>query len=192
MIAVLLPRYSLGRGRESHGRRHLQSFGEKSIEPQLFAMAMAQSGAEQVSATRAQLYERDLRRLMRGEGNDMLWRGWRNLMVGKADDGRATESLVKRLPDFYHRPVSDALSLLQHLAAGGILQGERRWRFAPDTFEEYFAASYLVSSCEENAQWPILDKWIGVHEREPEFLELLDFARAMVDESTKRRILMLT
>ena len=216
VISVLLPRYGLERERESQVRRQLQSFGAKPIEPLLFAMALAQSSDEKVSNSRAQLYERYFRRLLKVGPNETLWSGWRaaseilaqwfllspgkrgiglpheplvQLIVGEKGKGQEAENLVERLRRLYRLPVKDELDLLQQLEAAGLLQGGRRWRFAHDTFEEYFAASYLVSHFDQEERWPSLDKWIGLLEREQEFLEVLDFMREMTDEPTRQHIL---
>lgn len=218
VISILLPRYGLGRERESQVRRQLQSFGEKPVEPLLFAMALAQSGVEQVSTNRAQLYERYFRRLLRVEADETSWSGWRaaletiaqwflldtgrrgiglpheplvDLIAGKVGGDQTEGNLVEVLQRYYHLPAKDELGLLQHLEAAGILQGGRRWRFAHDTFEEYFAASRLVSRLDEEEQWPALKMWVGISEREREFSEVLDFVREIADEPTMRRILAL-
>jgi len=215
VVLDLLPRYGLGRERESQLRQQLQSFGDKPIEPLLFTMALEQSGSGQLSATRTQLYERYFRRLLHAESDEMLWSGWRtalemlaqwflldtgrrgaglpheplvDLVAGKRGDGAAAGNLLERLRRFYRLPAKDELDLLQHLQASGLLQGGRRWRFAHDTFEEYFAASCLVSRLDKDDQLPRLDKWIGIHEQEVEFCEVLDFVKEMTDAVTRRRI----
>lgn len=212
VISVLLPRYKLGRERESQVRRQLQSFGEKPIEPLLFTMALE---VNEVSYTRAKLYERYLRRLLRVDTNETLWSGWRtgleafaywflvstgkrgvglphkallDRIAGKGSEREPTENLVQELQRFFRLPVKDELDLIQQLEASGLLQRGRRWLFAHDTFEEYFAASYLVSYFAEREQWPFLDHWVGF-EREHEFLDILDFVREMVDEPTRQQIL---
>jgi hypothetical protein len=85
VISVLLPRYNLGRDRESQVRRQLQSFGKKAIQPLLFTMALTQSSTEvKVSATRAKLFEAYFRRLLQAEANETLWSGWRTALEGLA------------------------------------------------------------------------------------------------------------
>jgi predicted NACHT family NTPase len=215
VILDLLPRYDLERERENLLRRQLQSFGDKPVEPLLFTMALDQSGSGQLSTTRSQLYERYFRRLLRAESDETSWAGWRaaleklaewflldtgrrgvglpyeplvDLIAGKKGDGAAAGNLLERLRRFYRLPAKDELDLLQHLQASGLLQGGRRWRFAHDTFEEYFAASCLVSRLDKDDQLPRLDKWIGIHEQEVEFCEVLDFVKEMTDAAARRRI----
>jgi len=52
----------------------------RPIEPLLLVMALEQGSAENVSSTRAQLYERYFRRLLRVENNQIAWEGWRTAL----------------------------------------------------------------------------------------------------------------
>jgi hypothetical protein len=75
--AMLLPQLDLGETREKRIRIQLSSFGQKPIEPLLFAMAIEQSAGERISYTKAQLYEGYFRRLLRLEGaqSEVQWWG---------------------------------------------------------------------------------------------------------------------
>ena len=215
VVSLLLSRYELGPVREKQVRRQLQSFGGKPIEPLLFTMAVRQSSDEHVSSSRAQLYERYFRLLLRAETNEDAWKGWQvaletlawwfllstgkrglglphepllDLVMGKTSDGQPRENLVEQLRRYYRLPAKDELDLLKQMEAAGLLQSGRRWRFAHDTFEEYFAASYVVSYFDKKEQWPILDKWAG-DERAQEFLGVLGFVREMVDEPIREQML---
>jgi len=219
VISVLLTRYGLGRERESRVRRQLQAFGDKPIEPLLFTMALAQSGTEALSATRAKLYERYFRRLLKvKEGDEIRWDGWRTALEAFAEwflldtgrrgiglphsqlmdhisrkrgDGKGAKSLLAALRYYYHLQLKDELDLLQQLQAAGLLQGGRRWRFAHDTFEEYFAASRLVSYVHNEEGEPILGKWVGSYEREQEFVDVIGFLIEMADDEVKGKLLSL-
>lgn len=215
---LLLPRYGLGRERENQVSQQLQSFGKKPIEPLIFFMAIGQSRAEQISANKSQLYQRYFRRSLGVETNDTFWLGWEtslgklaqwffldtgnrgvglphkrlvDLIAGKADDNQGSEKLIEALQRRFHLPVKDELDMLQQLEAAGLLQGGRRWRFAHDTFEEYFAASRVLSYLEDEEQWQIFDKWTGSRGSEREFIDVLDFLRERLDETTRQQILAL-
>ena len=63
-------------------------------------------------------------------------------------------------------------------SAAGLLQSERRWKFSHDTFEEYFAASRLVTVIDQTNQWPDLSAWVG---KERDFQEVIGFFAEMAD-----------
>lgn len=223
----LLPRYGLGREREKRIRVQLESLGDKPIEPLLFVMIMAQCYDDKLSSTKAELYERYFRCLLRAEGDDVVWTGWRVALEALADwfllrtgrrgvglphdrlmrligervngdrSGTVEKSLIEKLRDYYHIKVADELDLLRKVESAGLLQPGRRWRFAHDTFEEYFAASFLVAQFDatDQAEWPLLRKW---HDRGDEdymsgneegFLGVVDFMREMADKNTKNNVL---
>jgi len=220
VISVLLPRYHLGPERENRIRRQLQSFGDKPIEPLLFSMAMAQSTTEQMSASRSQLYERYFRRLLRleSESDDISWEGWRTaletiahwflldtgrrgvglpyrhlvkLITGRSGDKQAGENLVEALRRDFHLSASDEVGLLQKLKAAGLLQSGRRWCFAHDTYEEYFAASALVSHLELKGNWPYLKKWLSSFEQEQGFCEVIEFINEMIEDEARQQLMKL-
>ena len=111
------------------------------------------------------------------------------LIGGAISDDQPGRNFVESLKRYYHLPVNDELELLQGLEAAGLLEGGRRWRFAHDSFERYFAASCLLSEFETIAEWNDLSKWKGVREREQDFLGVIDFLREMANDSIKHQIL---
>ena len=214
VIAELLDNYGLSTARRTHIRLQLRSFGEKPIDPLLFTMMIGQSGDERVSANRAEIYERYFKRLLRIDADRDLWAGWRAAMeilalcflinTGKrgvgmphetlldflvtagAKDGK--ESVSMRLKRLYRLPIVDDLDMLNRLEAAGLLYRGRRWRFAHDTFEEYFAASYIVSYFDMTETLPSLDKWTESSVKAVEFNEVIDFVFELADESLRKRI----
>src|SRR6266404_493301 len=221
VISMLLPRYNLSRERESRIRRQLESFGEKPIEPLLFSMALAQSASEQVSDNRAQLYERYFRRLLKleSDSDDIHWEGWRTVLeacadrfmlttgkrgvglpyrqlvetiTGRANGQQISDDLVDVLRRDFHLPASDEIDVLQRLRAAGLLHSGRRWRFAHDSYEEYFAASFLVTHLEAKGQWPDLKRWLKAprHEQE-DFFETLEFINDMIDHQARQQLMKL-
>jgi hypothetical protein len=224
-LAILLPHYELPHDRELQVRRQLQSFGNQPIEPLLLVMALEQGAMTRVSSSRSGLYERYFRRLLRVENNQIAWDGWRTALetlsnwflicsgnrgsglsheslmrLINADKGKADgqESLLIRLRDYYHLQFADGLELVHKLQAVGLLQGGRRWRFYHDTFEEFFAASWLVSNFKKTeltdslVNERSLAKWVGIHERENDFVSVIDFVAEMADEQTKSQMLALS
>jgi energy-coupling factor transporter ATP-binding protein EcfA2 len=126
----------------------------------------------EVSSSRAKLYERYFRRLLRVESAQLKWDGWRialenlahvfvivsgnrgvgiayeplmRIVQGSLPSAATEEPLLSRLSSFYHLKFEDGAELLQALESAGLLQSGRRWRFSHDSFEEYFAASWRVS-----------------------------------------------
>ena len=81
-IAMLLPRFGLDPARAARVRKQLDSFGAQPIVPLLFIMAVEQSESSEVSETRAGLYERYFRRLLRvpDPRQNMQWSGWRMIL----------------------------------------------------------------------------------------------------------------
>lgn len=209
-VQNLLPNYRLGYKQEYLVKRQLESFGDKPIEPLLFSMILGQGEIGEISQTRAQLYERYFRRLLQVEKHEDWWRGWRRslevlaqwfmLDTGKRGVGLSREpllnrmrqednnewpsskSLVEMLQANYKLPVQHPLDMLQRLKAAGILIEERRWRFAHDTFEEYFAASRVVSVFDLSEQWPPVKPWMSSGEQVQDFLEVMEFVREIGEE----------
>jgi len=147
---------------------------------------------QHISSTRTQIYERYFRELLGTRKHDTLWSGWQKALeilalhtlidtgrrgvglpheylmglFGEKKAGSQTiESLSSQLYRLYHLQVKDELDLLDQLIAAGLLHGGRRWRLARDTFEEFFAASYVVSYFDLNEDLPSLDKWKESKER---------------------------
>jgi hypothetical protein len=95
-------------------------------------------------------------------------------------------STPEQLREFFGVPVpreQSALWMVQRLSDAGLLAGDAtgRWRFAHDTFEEYFAAAQLVEILDETGRWPALSAWRGDPERAHAFNEVLAFARELMD-----------
>ena len=173
-------------------------------------MILGQSETGEISQTRAQLYERYFRRLLQVENNEDLWRGWKRCLeviaqwfmldTGKRGVGLPREpllnrmrkedniewpsskSLVEMLQANYKLPVERSLDLLQSLRAAGILVEERWWRFAHDTFEEYFAASRVAAIFAERKRWLSVDSWMSSEEQIQDFFEVLAFVKEMEKE----------
>lgn len=216
VIPDLLKYSGLSAARRNQVLRQLQHFGRKPIEPLLFSMILGAYEDQQASFTRTQVYERYFRELLRVREDDNLWSGWQkaleilslhtliqagrrgvglphenlmNLLSERDVGGGLKESLSAQLRRLYHLPVSDELDLLNQLRAAGLLQRGRRWRFAHDTFEEFFAASYIVSYLDLNEEWPALGKWQESQELEQAFSYVLEFIREMMDEASKERLM---
>lgn len=216
VVLNLLPRYELDREHERQVRRQLQSFGGKPIAPLLLSMVMAQSDTTEISRTQAQLYETYFQRLLGVDKDSLLWAGWRtalemlaqwfmldtgkrgiglahepllDLIVEQKDGHSKSASLVERLQRFYQLPVKDELDLLQRLEAANLVQSGRRWRFAHDTFEEYFAASRLIFYYDNHGQWLDLHKWQNSPEQQEEFLEVITLVSEMADEPIRQQFL---
>jgi hypothetical protein len=177
-------------------------------------MIIKQSTDERISESRATLYEGYFQRILKADPNGSLWRGWRvafeNLaewflletgnrgygltyetllkrIGGKLSDGNSGQSLIESLGLLYHFPARDGFDLIHKAESLGLLTAGRRWRFAHDTFEEYFAASRLASVFDETGAWPPLDNWITHPGREQDFLEVLDFVTEMSDRNTVKK-----
>jgi hypothetical protein len=213
----LLPHTTMDRERESRVRRQLQSFGERPIAPLLLAMILAQDNANEISTTSAHLYETYFQRLLGVNKGSLAWIGWQTalemlaqwfmletgkrglglpheplierLMGAAVGQGAKRDNLVERLRRFYQLPVKDEFDLLQRLDAAGLLLSGRRWRFAHDTFEEYFAASRLFTCCNNDEPLPDLHPWINSPEAQEEFLPVLAFLDEMIDDTTRWKLL---
>jgi hypothetical protein len=114
-----------------------------------------------------------------------------NLLDEKKGDGggQSAESLSNLLNRLYHLPVKDELHLLNQLLAAGLLHRGRRWRFAHETFEEFFAASCIVSYFDLYEKLPSLDKWMESKEQKQAFSDVLEFVREMMDEPSKQQLM---
>lgn len=206
-ISNLLSRYQLGSTREQKVRRQLGSFGSRPVLPLLFAMAIEQSKGDELSDSRAYLYELYFRRLLRVQGpeQDFNWGGWRLtyeliakwLLIDSGVRGQgmshaalvdrlttnansqASEAPISRVARLYGVQFSSAIELLQKSAAAGILEGGRRWRFAHDTFEEFFAASWIASCLAENNPIEINPIWLGSPENVSQFSGVVQFCKEM-------------
>jgi hypothetical protein len=176
-------------------------------------MALAGSKAEQVSPSRAALYERYFQRLLQVKPiENLTWKGWREALENIAawsllesgtrgsglrhqelvnrisldiEDGGPKENLVKRLNRLYRLNIQNELDLLEKLSSAGILHSERRWRFAHDTFEEFFAAGRLLSLVDQTNRWPELKGW---EDKETDLFEVINFVAELGESQTLRTI----
>lgn len=211
VIADILVKERLGTYAANHVRLQLRSFGDRPIEPLLLTMILRQGDSGQLSATRAELYERYFQALLKVETNADAWTGWRMaleeiafhfvLETGRRGVGLNHEVLISRLSHangeglvarirrLHSLPVESERELLSRLEEAGILLRGRRWRFAHDTFEEFFAASYLVSYYDRTDRLPSLEKWTDSPEREQDFLEVIDFVGELVDPAVREALL---
>ncbi|MGZ6840467.1 MAG: hypothetical protein ACXVHC_08460 [Frankiaceae bacterium] len=209
VLQTLIPGRGLGVAEENRLRHQLEAFGDSPLDPMLFAMAVTDSGSDQVSRTRAALYERYFQRLLRLKPADVLaWRGWRealefvaewallktgrrgvglrhedavNRLSQEVDHDGVREGFVKRLNRLYPLRLKTELELLEKLSAAGVLHFDRRWRFTHDTFEEFFAAGRLASRIDETGGWSPLDAWAG---REVELCDVMAFLAELCDTAT--------
>lgn len=96
-----------------------------------------------------------------------------------------TENSLGQLKRLHGLQLDSALTLLNRLAAMGILQRNERWRFTDEKLEHYFAASYLVDYLGQRSAWPPLDEWTKTPEKQQAFLEVLDIVKEMLDQDAK-------
>ena len=205
VIQQILSRDPLKRKRENQFSIQLKAFGMDTIEPLLFSMMITQG---EISYTRSQLYELFFCRKLKLTINDSSWDGWRvvleelaklfmldsgrrgigiphekliNIMAGDGD-----ANLVKRL-GIYGVFVKDELGLLEKLRAAGLLSGKRRWRFAQDSYEEYFAASYVISQLIIHERFPHFPSWADVEDQQRSFLGTIQFIREMAQELSEKK-----
>jgi hypothetical protein len=92
----------------------------------------------------------------------------------------ANKDLLSELRDLYNVEFPTASALLQYLKANGILVRIDRWRFAHDTFEEYFCASYLARSVREGRGLPTLPLW---RSQAGEFVEVFAFFYGLLGDA---------
>jgi len=216
IIAKLLDDSKFHAARKNQIFRQLQYFGQKPIEPLLFSMLLNEYEDPRVSVTRSQIYTHYFTQLLRVREDENLWLGWQkaletlalrtlietgrlgvgllhehlmNLLGEQRAGDQTVESLSSQLRRLYHLPVNDELDLLNQLRASGLLQRGRRWQFAHDTFEEFFAASYIVSYFDLTEKCPSLDRWKESEELVQAFTGVLEFVREMMDESSKKLLL---
>jgi hypothetical protein len=227
VILILLPRYSLGVERERQIHRQLESFGAIPIEPLLFTMILAQDDSNIISVTRSQLYEKYFRRLLRAE-NDIIWKGWCvileefarwflldtgsrgvgilhepliDLMKEKKSSSAIPKTLLERAQEYYDLPVKSELNILRLLKSAGIIQETRQWRFAHDTFGEYFAAGWILSALERYRNLPnhdqsrnpeqllSLDRWKINDAQINSFVSVVEFIDEMAEKNTRKLLL---
>lgn len=214
VILNLLPLYHLGIERNRQVKEQLKAFGSKPIDPLLFSMILEQGSNAQVSLTRSQLYEKYFRRLLR-ESNEIIWNGWSAVlgefsnwftletgrrgigiihekMVNKISDktnDKKNENLLEKNKRLYGLPIGNELDLLEKLKACSIMQYSKRWRFAHDTFEEYFAACYIISYMTSHERLPSLNAWTISDAQIQSFVGIIEFIKEMVDSESLKILL---
>jgi hypothetical protein len=215
VLLTLREHYRLGASQVERVIRQLHSFGDKPLEPLLFSMVVTEVEGDQVSVTRAELYVRYLKRLLKLRPSEpLVWEawldalghvaGWSLLDSGQRGVGLAhedlinhlsqrvkrkegfEENLVEMLQRLYNFPATTPLELVNKLSSENLLQLERQWRFSHDTFEEFFAASRLLKLFRRGSRWPDLPNWRG---KEADFYEVIDFVREMADRNELQAIL---
>jgi hypothetical protein len=216
IIDELLTHSKLEIAHRNHVIKQMRYFGQKPIAPLLFSMIMERHEDQHISSTRSQVYERYFRELLGVREDDTLWLGWQKALetlalhtlietgrrgvglpheylmnlIGENTVGSQTiHSLSNQLYRLYRLQVRDELDLLNQLVAAGLLHGGRRWRFAHDTFEEFFAASYIVSYLDLSEKLPSLDKWKESKEQEQAFCDVIEFVQEILNCSSQERLM---
>jgi TIR domain-containing protein len=214
VVLGLLHLYKLEKEQEYLIRSQLNLFGAKPIEPLLFSMILEQGKTAQVSRTRSLLFGKYFKRLLK-MNSDTLWEGWNVILSefanwftlqtgnrgvgmiheklidkisGKANNP-SSNSLIQRSKDYYGLLIENELDLLEKLKASGIMQRTKRWRFAHDTFEEYFAACYIISYITSNNKCPSLGLWSINEAQTKSFVGVIEFVREMADEEVLKVLL---
>jgi len=154
--------------------RQVRIFRDDQIDPLLLALAIDDSSDPSVSENTSGLFTRYFRRLLRVESSDQetIWQAWKfvletfadwfMLSSGKRGIGLQHRQLIQRMTTYegngtllasvqaiYGLSFTNENMLLDQLAAARILEKGPRWRFQHDLFEEYFAASRLVTIVED-------------------------------------------
>ena len=216
ITSSLLERSNLDSAQRDQVIRQLYLFGQKPIAPLLFSMIVEGDGEQRLSLNRTQVYERYFKELLGVSDDDTLWSAWQKALetlslhtllntgrrgvglphehlmalIGENTSGNQTkEGLSTQLYRLYHLRVNDELDLLSQLVAAGLLHKGRRWRFAHDTFEEFFAASYIVSYLDSNEKLPPLDKWKESKEQEQAFCDVIEFVQEILNYSYAERLM---
>lgn len=154
--------------------RQLAIFRDDQIDPLLLALAIDDSSDPSISETTSGLFTRYFRRLLRVENSDQetVWQAWKFVLETFADwfmlsSGQrgvglqhrrlvqcmttyeGSGSLLSSIQSIYGLSFPNENALLDQLASARILERGPRWRFQHDLFEEYFAASRIVTLVEE-------------------------------------------
>jgi hypothetical protein len=103
--------------------------------------------------------------------------------VVSTDEGRgASRNLVSELRDSYNVEMTNEVSLLNYLRMSGLLIRLDRWKFAHDSFEEFFCASYLARIAGRERILDHLALWLS---RPEELTEVFSFLAEMLDEESR-------
>jgi len=199
-------------------RRQIATFGGRTIEPLLFTMMMEASSEEEARTRSQvyEHYFRKLLKIPLDDStpNDP-WLAWRDALesiaarfvlpdgrrgtgltheqlvdyvCGKRDGGKEEEDLPARLRRLYGVNTGEAVDLLKTLGAARLLVRERRWRFAHDTFEEYFLASYVLARVAETDTWSAPQSWAGSDSARA-LVNVALFLDEMADDDVRGRLL---
>ena len=87
-------------------------------------------------------------------------------------------NLLSELRDTFNIELTTSAALLNYLRTSGILVRLDRWKFAHDSFEEFFCASYLAGIAVRERHLPNLGLW---RTRPEEFVEVFSFLSEMLD-----------
>lgn len=214
VVLQFLPLYRLDKDQEYQVKKQLSLFGEKPIEPLLFSMIIEQGRNDKLSSTRSQLYERFFRKQLRVT-TDTIWEGWRTVLgefakwfmletgrrgmgvihetlidkISSKPGDQNTNSLFERIKKYYQLPVESELNLLEKLQASAVFQRSKRWQFAHDTYEEYFAACYIISYLTNSDKLPSLGLWTINDAQSLSFVGVIEFIKEMADEETLKLLL---
>ena len=103
-----------------------------------------------------------------------------------ADGAQGTpRNLLSELRDTYNIDLPNGAALLNYLRTTGLLIRLERWKFAHDTFEEFFCASYLARMAGAENHLPSLALW---RSRPEEFIEVFNFLKEFLDLDRKLSI----
>lgn len=220
-VSVLLSESKVDRDVQARVTKQLQVLGKDRVDPLLLAMVLEAGKTDAMDDTRASLYEKFLRRKLKLSAADQIsWDGLRSafevvaeyslLRSGNRGHGLSYAALMdvieaapgpegtgrpllERLERYFHLKFNDPAAFVKRAVSDGILESGRRWRFAHDTFEEYFAASRLVSFFENEVESPgtwdgqLLGKW-SAPEKASELGTVFSFVSEIADHATKAKL----
>lgn len=199
---VYLPtRTDLDVERRDQVLRQLNSFGAGPIEPLLLTLAINDSLDNTIVPTKAGLFERYFRRILRvqDDADQLTWDGWRTILATFADwfmldTGRrgyglthrvllrlmvgsgTSRGLLHRIESEYGLKFDNEIMVLEQLSSVGILAPGTYWRFRHDSFEAYFAAVRILWGLEEDHAVD-LQIWTGPLAKD--FLPVIEFVREL-------------
>jgi hypothetical protein len=211
---IYLPCYpSLMPDRKKQVLLQLQFFRNKPVEPLLFSMAIQDSLDETLSATRAELFEKYFRRVLNvhQKEKETIWLGWKKalesladwfmLSTGKRGVGLPHKLLLEKmlgiekgmpirpklaeqLSEIYGLAVKNNLDLVEQLGSVGIIKGRQTWSFRLDAFEEYFAASRIISAINDGESISF-EPW---KKNDEDFLGTVQFLGEMAGPTVQQRL----
>jgi hypothetical protein len=103
-----------------------------------------------------------------------------------SDHGKGSaRNLVTELRDTFNIEMTSSVAVLNYLRTAGILVRIDRWKFAHDSFEEFFCASFLARSALEGHLLASLPLWLA---RPEELTEVFRFLSETLDAERRNRI----